>query len=80
MSGAFRYKPRVMDIRVRPPKPNEAAAEAEDVLRLKPGERPCEWPGCRVAGSAKAPKSREILHEHYWFCVCLLYTSPSPRD
>ena len=69
MSGAFRYKPRVTDIRVRPPKPNEAAAEAEDVLRLKPGERPCEWPGCRVAGSAKAPKSREILHEHYWFCV-----------
>eukprot|EP01037_Dinobryon_pediforme_P015154 gene15154-15297_t len=69
MSGAFRYKPRVMDIRVRPPKPNEAAAEAEDVLRLKPGERPCEWPGCRVAGSAKAPKSREVLHEHYWFCV-----------
>jgi hypothetical protein len=69
MSGAFRYKPRVIDIRVRPPKPNEAAAEAEDVLRLKPGERPCEWPGCRTAGSAKAPKSRDILNEHYWFCV-----------
>lgn len=69
MSGAFRYKPRVIDIRVRPPKPNEQGAEAEDVLRLKPGERPCEWPGCRAAGSAKAPKSRDILHEHYWFCI-----------
>jgi len=69
MSEAFRYTPRFVDIRVRPPKPDEEAAAAEDVLRLKPGEKPCEWPGCRTAGAAKAPKSRDIPNEHYWFCV-----------
>ena len=69
MSEAFRYTPRFVDIRVRPPKPDEEAAAAEDVLRLKPGEKPCEWPGCRIAGAAKAPKSRDIPNEHYWFCV-----------
>ncbi|HTI67238.1 MAG TPA: J domain-containing protein [Caulobacteraceae bacterium] len=67
MSGAFPYKPKFVDIRVRPPKPGEEG-RAPDVHDLKPGERPCEWPGCRVAGAAKAPKSRERLDEHYWFC------------
>jgi len=65
MSGAFRYKPKFVDIRVRPPKEDEAEAEA---LHLKPGEKPCEWPDCRKAATARAPKSREYLHEHYWFC------------
>jgi len=68
MSGAFQYKPKFVDIRVRPPKPEEEAAEA-DVLMLKPGEKPCQWPGCRLAGTARAPKSREMLDEHYLFCV-----------
>ena len=67
MSGGFQYKPRFKDIRVRPPKPGEAAQEA-DVHALKPGERPCEWPGCRAAATAKAPKSREMMDQHYWFC------------
>lgn len=65
MSGAFKYKPRFVDIRVRPPKEDEAE---HDVLHLKPGERPCEWPDCRRAASARAPKSRERLNDHYWFC------------
>ncbi len=71
MSGAFDYKPKFVDIRIRPPKAgeDEEAARKADVLRLKPGEKPCEWPGCRVAGAAKAPKSRDMLNEHYWFCV-----------
>ena len=69
MSGAYTYKPRFVDIRVRPPKPGEETVQAEDVLRLKPGEKPCVWPGCRTAGAAKAPKSRDIPNEHYWFCV-----------
>jgi hypothetical protein len=70
MNGAFRYKPKFVDIRVRPPKPEEeeAAAHGEDVHRLKPGERPCEWAECRAAATARAPKSRERLNEHYWFC------------
>jgi hypothetical protein len=63
MSGAFQYKPKFVDIRVRPPKPEE-----EDVWALKPGERACDHPGCRTAAVARAPKSREMLNEHYWFC------------
>lgn len=68
MSDGFQYKPRFTDIRVRPPKPEEEAA-ARDVNALKPGETKCDWPGCSVAGATKAPKSREMLNEHYWFCV-----------
>lgn len=66
MSGAFQYKPKFVDIRVRPPKADEAAEN--DVHSLKPGEKRCDWPGCIAAGAAKAPKSREMLNEHYWFC------------
>jgi curved DNA-binding protein CbpA len=72
MSGAFQYKPKFVDIRVRPPKPGEEdehARREEDVLRLKPGEKRCEWPGCVHAGAAKAPKSRDLPGEFYWFCT-----------
>jgi hypothetical protein len=41
MSGAFQYKPKLVDIRVRPPKPEEEEAD-NDVLSLKPGEKPCD--------------------------------------
>jgi hypothetical protein len=67
MSGAFQYKPKFVDIRVRPPKEGEAEAE-RDVHALKPGERPCDHTGCRAPASTRAPKSREMLSEHYWFC------------
>jgi hypothetical protein len=66
MPGAFQYKPKFVDIRVRPPKPEEPEAETMDALQ--PGERACDHPGCRMAASARAPKSREMLDEHYWFC------------
>jgi hypothetical protein len=68
MSGAFQYRPKFVDIRVRPPKPGEEDA-AEDVNALKPGERPCDHPGCRLAGATRAPKSRQLIDEHYWFCL-----------
>jgi hypothetical protein len=67
MSGAFQYKPKFVDIRVRPPKVDEPEVEP-DVHALKPGERPCDHAGCRAPASARAPKSREMLDEHYWFC------------
>jgi hypothetical protein len=68
MSGAYQYKPRFKDIRIRPPKAGEEEAKSPDVNGLKPGEKPCEWPGCRKAATARAPKSREMMNEHYWFC------------
>lgn len=67
MSRAFQYKPKFVDIRVRPPKEGEAEAAA-DVHALKPGERVCDHPDCRRPGTTRAPKSRDMLNEHYWFC------------
>jgi hypothetical protein len=67
MPGAFQYKPKFVDIRVRPPAEGEAEREA-DVHALKPGERKCDHPGCLRAATSRAPKSRDLLHEHYWFC------------
>ena len=63
MSGAFQYKPKFVDIRVRPPRKEE-----EDVHALKEGERRCEHSGCLQTATAKAPKSRERMEDHYWFC------------
>jgi hypothetical protein len=66
MTSAFQYRPKFVDIRVRPPKPDdEPPPEAPG---LKPGERACDHPGCRAPGVARAPKSRELLNDHYWFC------------
>ena len=67
MSGAFQYRPKFVDMRVRPPKADEDARE-HDVHALKPGETRCEWPGCTAAATARAPKSREMMNEHYQFC------------
>ena len=66
MPGAFQYKPKFVDIRVRPPGKEDASKE--DVNALKPGEKACDHPGCRRAANARAPKSRERLNDHYWFC------------
>jgi DnaJ-domain-containing protein 1 len=64
MATTFQYRPRFVDIRVRPPASDE---EVQDV-ELKPSERRCDHPGCRRPGVARAPKSRDLLDEHYWFC------------
>src|SRR4051812_28955937 len=66
MPGAFQYKPKFVDIRVKPPKAEEP--DEQDVNALKPGERACDHAGCRRAATARAPKSREMMNEHYWFC------------
>jgi len=66
MPGAFQYKPKFVDIRVRPPSANDESET--DVNALKPGERACDHPGCRRPATARAPKARDMLHEHYWFC------------
>lgn len=68
MSAAFQYKPKFVDIRVRPPKEGEIPEAEKDVYSLKPGEKVCDHPDCRIAGVAKAPKSRHMMNEHYWFC------------
>ena len=67
MSGAYKYKPKFVDIRIRPPKAGEEERVA-DVHTLKPGERACDSAGCRAPATTKAPKGRDMLNEHYWFC------------
>jgi hypothetical protein len=49
MAEGYAYKPRFVDIRIRPP--------AEEP-RAKPEERVCEHPGCDKPATARAPKSR----------------------
>lgn len=66
MPGAFQYKPKFVDIRVRPP--SEKDASEHDVNALKPGERACDHPGCNKVATARAPKGRDMMNEHYWFC------------
>ncbi|HEV2362843.1 MAG TPA: J domain-containing protein [Caulobacteraceae bacterium] len=65
MAHVFQYRPRFVDIRVRPPKPEGEAAEAIDAA---PDERLCDHPECRRPATAPAPKSRELMGERYWFC------------
>lgn len=69
MTDAYQYRPKFVDIRVRPPKAGEAPPEKADVFTLKPGERPCEHEGCRRAATAKAPKGRGLEGEFYNFCA-----------
>ena len=66
MKTAFQYRPRFVDIRVRPPKAGEESADAPP--HLKPGQRACDHAGCRLAASTRAPKSPDLLNDHYWFC------------
>lgn len=58
MADAFKYKPRFVDIRIKPP----GGTARSDELQ-------CEYPACRKKAEARAPKSPERLDEHYWFCV-----------
>lgn len=67
MANAFQYRPRFVDIRVRPPKPGEAEAEA-DVNALKPGQRRCDHPDCLSVATARAPKARDMPGQFYQFC------------
>ncbi len=66
MATAFQYRPRFVDIRVRPPGPEEAARE--DVNARRAGERACDHQGCPAPATIRAPKSRDLPGDHYWFC------------
>jgi hypothetical protein len=67
MPSAFQYRPRFVDIRVRPPKAG-AGTRPDDVHTLKPGERACDYQGCMSPAASRAPKSRDLPFDHYWFC------------
>jgi hypothetical protein len=60
MSNAFEYRPKYVDIRV---KPDAGPAERE------PGERPCDHIGCKRAGLHRAPKGRDASNQFWHFCT-----------
>lgn len=74
MSSAYHYRPKFMDIRIRPPKPGERVEDQvradaeEDVYKLKPGQVRCEHPDCLRPAEAKCPKGRGLANEFYQFC------------
>lgn len=60
MSGAFEYRPKYVDIRVKKP-------DAE-TLERDPNDRPCDHVGCERPGIHRAPKGRERAGEYWHFC------------
>ncbi len=52
---------------MRPPK-GGPQARTEDVRAAKPGERACDYQGCHAPAATRAPKSRDLPFDHYWFC------------
>ena len=60
MSGAFEYRPKFMDIRVKP--------DAKPAKR-EPEARACDHVGCVRPGAHRAPKSRERVNEYWHFCI-----------
>jgi DnaJ-domain-containing protein 1 len=38
-------------------------------LDPRPAERGCDVPGCKDLGEYRAPKARNKLDQHYWFCL-----------
>lgn len=61
MSGAFDYRPKFIDIRVKKP-------DAETAQR-GPSERACDHIGCSRPGLHRAPKSREAAGQFWHFCL-----------
>jgi hypothetical protein len=57
MSRAHAYRPRFVDIRIRPPE-----SEPEPELRR------CDWADCVGVGECRAPKGPDRLRDYYWFC------------
>src|SRR5215468_7502700 len=58
MTRAHAYRPRFVDIRIRPPEKEEAES---DVVR-------CDWAGCTGVGECRAPKGPDRLRDYYHFC------------
>jgi len=66
MSGAFQYRPKFVDIRVRKPEP---AADKKSRAKPVAGVRACDHVGCQGAGEHRAPKSRQNSNEFWHFCL-----------
>jgi hypothetical protein len=61
MSGAFEYKPKFVDIRVKKP--------GAETMERAPSERACDHVGCRRPGLHPAPKGRDLEGQFWHFCT-----------
>ena len=61
MAGAFEYRPKFIDIRVKP--------DAETLERPRAKEQPCDHIGCQRVGGHRAPKGRDRANEFWHFCT-----------
>ena len=71
MARTFAYRPKFVDIRVKPPLDEETVeARPKSNAKAKPEttEKTCEHKGCDRPAPCRAPKSRE-LNDFYWFCA-----------
>ncbi len=57
MSSSYSYRPRFVDIRIRPP-----------TRDAKPEERTCDWASCAAPGVCRAPMGVDKLNQYYHFC------------
>ena len=60
MTSAFVYRPKFVDVRVKKPKAEKAAAATNECV--------CDQVGCGDPGACRAPKGRGRLSEYWWFC------------
>lgn len=58
MHEAYKYKPRFVDIRIKPPGARRAAEEPQT----------CDWADCTAPGVCRAPKGPDNLGEYYMLC------------
>ncbi len=58
MQEAYKYKPRFVDIRIKPP----------GARRPKDEPQRCDWAECNAPGVCRAPKGPDNLGEFYMFC------------
>lgn len=49
--------------------PLKARATPPRKVDPRPLERACDVPGCKDLGEYRAPKARDKLDQHYWFCL-----------
>lgn len=58
--SSFAYRPKFVDVRIRPP--------GDRARRAETGERLCDRPDCDRPGTCRAPKSRAAKPDYWMFC------------
>ena len=60
--------PFEFDLRVSADKKRKKATRRGMSGAFETAEKPCDYPGCKLAAAYRAPKSPDLLDEFFWFC------------